>query len=293
MALVPEVRQLAAIDVLEFAVKLSSQLSLEELLDMSSLIERHLSADPDLAGVVVTHGTGTMEESSFFADLVIDDDRPIVFTGAMRGGPGHLSDGPVNLLDAVKIAVDKTSRERGVLVAMNGEVHTARRAVKRHTLSSGAFDSGEFGPLAVVYPDKIAFGGRVRRSPTIKPTTLVTNVDLIKFVVGMDDRYVQTSIAAGASAIVLEGSGLGNLNDLMAEGVETAIESGVHVVLCSRASYGRTFASYGTAAGSASLAQRGCLFSSLPGPKARIFMILALGVTRSSQRLQELLDACD
>jgi L-asparaginase len=200
------------------------------------------------------------------------------------------------VLDAIRIAASDAARKKGVLVVMNNTIHAARHAVKAHTIARNAFRSGGIGPIGYAYPDRIEFAATPLLRQHIAPDEPVFSVDLIKFVVGMDDRHVRASIAAGAEAIVIEGSGLGNLNTQVLPGVLDALERGIFVTLCSRTGEGRVWPYYATAAGGASLAERGCLLSSLPGPKTRILLMLALGLTREPEALQLLLDpsgACD
>jgi L-asparaginase len=278
----------AQIESEDFSDVLSSQLSLEQVHGLARHLATLLDDRPDLAGLVVTHGTGTMEESAFLADLVIDDPRPVVFTGAMRAGAD--SDRELNLLDAVRVAGSGAARGKGVLIVMNSTIHAARTAYKSHTTAVETFVASEGGPLGHVYPDRVHFTSAPLLRQHLPAASPVLDVDVIKFVVGMDDRYVRCSIDAGADAIVIEGSGLGNVNHRLAAAIVDALGQGVVVVLCSRAPKGRTHAYYGAGAGGGALARRGCLLSALSGPKTRILLMLALAITRDPAELQALLD---
>lgn len=283
-----EIEHRADIEVEDFSDVLSSQLSLSQVYDLGRRIATVLAGRPDLAGVVVTHGTGTMEESAFLADLLVDDPRPVVFTGAMRAG-SH-ADGHLNLVDAIRVASSPAARDKGVLVVLNSTIHAARAAYKSHTSAVETFVSREGGPLGQVYPDRVHFAAAPLIRQHLCPSSPVFDVDLLKFVVGMDDRYVRASIAAGAAAIVIEGSGLGNVNQPVADGISDALEQGIAVAICSRAPLGRTYAYYGAKAGGGALLDRGCLLSALSGPKTRMLLIMALGVTTDGAELQALLD---
>lgn len=287
---VPGLDACATVEAENYSRVLSSQLTAQQLYGLGRRIRAALAEDPGLAGVVVTHGTGAMEESAFMADLLVDDPRPVVFTGAMRGASDPFSDGPFNLYNAVRIAASPAARGMGVLVALNGVIHPAREVYKSHTTGADTFRSGEFGPLGYAYPDRIHFARAPLLRRHVYTETPVFDVDLIKFAVGMDDRFIRASVAAGAKGIVIEGSGLANVNDAVASGIEHAIGHGVAVVVCSRSPDGRSYPAYGTNAGAAALVRRGCLLASLPGPKARILLMLALGVTRDPAALQALLD---
>jgi L-asparaginase len=173
---------------------------------------------------------------------------------------------------------------------MNGVVHAARHVYKAHTTAFDAFRSADVGPLGRVYPDRVELVAAPLAHQNLPAQAPVADVDLVKFVVGMDDRHIRASVSAGAAAIVLEGSGLGNLNSRVIPSVADALERGVVVVLASRAVEGRVWPYYATAAGSGSLIELGCLVSSLSGPKTRILLMLALALTRDRSQLQAFLD---
>jgi L-asparaginase len=292
-ALLAGVRSLeehAELEVEDFSDLLSSELTVEQVHALALRLARALQEDVELAGLVVTHGTGTLEESAFMADLLVDDPRPIVFTGAMRAGED--GDGPANLVDAVRVAASKSAAGKGVLVTMNGAIHAARYAYKGHTTALDAFRSTGNGPLGRVYPDRIDLTAaplqRLHFANQAQPP--VADVDLIKFVVGMTDRHIRASVEAGVAGVVIEGSGLGNVNSRVVPAIIEAIERGIVVVLASRTGDGRVWPYYATAGGSGTLVKHGCLVSSLSGPKTRILLTIALTNTRDPQQLQAFLD---
>lgn len=286
---VPGLAKLADLEVENYSKVLSSQLTVEQLYGLGQRIRTLFAEREDIDGIVVTHGTGSIEESSWMVDLLVDDRRPVVYAGAMRSASDPFSDGPFNLFNAVQVASSKEAQGRGTLVVMNGVIHAARYVMKMHTMGADTFRSGEFGPLGYVYPDRVFFARENPHRVSVYTDSPEFNVDLIKFVVGMDDRFVRASVAAGAKAIVLEGSGLGNVNDAVMEGVVYALENGVTVVVCSRSPEGRVFPAYGTTTGAGALLNNGCLLASLPGPKVRIMMML-FGSTTDKAEMQRLLD---
>lgn len=290
---IPSLEQVAQIEVENYSKVLSSQLTAEQLYGLGMRIREILAASKDVDGVIVTHGTGAMEESAWMTDLLVDDERPVVFTGAMRSASDPFTDGPFNLYNAARVAASPLSRGRGTMVVMNGVIHPARDVVKSHTTGADTFKSGEFGPLGYVYPDRIHFARhQVLRKPIFTEDPQF-NVDVIKFVVGMDDRFLRASVNAGAKAIVIEGSGLANLNDQVMKGVDYALEQGVQVVVCSRSPNGRVYPAYGTKTGAQALLERGCLLASMPGQKARILMMLLLGTMSDRVEMQKILDPED
>ncbi|MEN1967917.1 asparaginase [Lentibacillus sp. N15] len=287
---VPGIEEYAIIEVENFSKVLSSQLSMEQVYNLSARIHDILQDDPGLTGIVVTHGTGTMEESAFLADLMVNDHRPVVFTGAMRSMSDPFTDGPFNILNAVRIGVSESAFDMGVMVALNSIIHPASEVYKSHTTNIDTFNSGEFGPLGYVYPDRVHFARRLLKKTKIYTQKPNFNVDLIKYVVGMDDRYIKASISYGAKGIVIEGSGLGNVNNSLVDGIEVAIQEGVTVVISSRCTDGRVIPSYGTKAGAGSLLKKGCILTSMSGPKARMTLMLALNELLSHKEMQNLFE---
>jgi L-asparaginase len=231
----------------------------------------------DLAGVVVAHGTDTMEESVFLIDRLLDSDVPVVLTGAQRGADEADTDGPRNLRDAIRAASTAEARGRGALIAFAGELHAAREARKVHTSALRAFASPGHGPIGVVDGERVVFQRRAERGPPLPVPTELAPVDLIRLYAGSDARFVRAAVDAGASAVVLEGTGRGNANDQVVEGVRDAVARGVTVAVCSRCAAGRVEPVYGRGGGR-DLVEAGALFAGdLAGPKARVLLQIALG----------------
>jgi L-asparaginase len=236
------------------------------------------SVRADNAGIVVTHGTDTMEETVYLVDRVLASDAPVVFVGAQRGADQPDSDGPRNLADAVRVAVSGEARGRGAMIAFAGEIHAAREARKVHTSALRAFASPGYGPIGHVDGDVVGFRRRPERRPPLPLPERLAPVDSIRLYAGSDARFIRASVESGAEAIVLEGTGRGNANDQVVAGVKDAVSAGVHVVVCSRCIAGRVEPVYGRGGGR-DLAEAGALFAGdLAGPKARILLQLALGV---------------
>lgn len=231
----------------------------------------------DVAGVVVTHGTDTMEESVYLIDRLLRSDLPVVLTGAQRGVDDRDTDGPRNLRDAIRVAASDQACRRGAMIAFDGEIHAAREVRKVHTSALRAFDSPGYGPVGHVDLGTVVFQRLPeRRSPLPVPERLAS-VDLIRLHAGSDARFVRASVESGARAIVLEGTGRGNANDQVVEGVREAVSAGVPIVVCSRCVAGRVEPVYGRGGGR-DLADAGALFAGdLAGPKARVLLQLALG----------------
>jgi L-asparaginase len=230
------------------------------------------------APTVVTHGTDTMEESVYLADLVLPADAaPVVFTGAQRGAEERDADGPRNLRDAILVATAPEAAGRGALLAFAGEVHAAREARKVHTSAVRAFSSPGYGPLGHVDAGAVRFRARPERRLALALPERLAAVDLIRLHAGSDARFLRASVESGAQAVVLEGTGRGNANDQVVEGVREAVAAGVVVAVCSRCLAGRVEPVYGRGGGR-DLAEAGALFAGdLAGPKARVLLQVALG----------------
>ena len=150
LAAVPQLQDLAAISVEQIANVDSADLLFAHWSALVGRIRAALTADPELAGVVITHGTNTLEETAWLLQLLIDDPRPVVLVGAMRPATALSADGPLNLFQAVQVAVSAKARGHGVLVVLDGQIHSAERVTKLATQGVGAFASPGSGPLGWV-----------------------------------------------------------------------------------------------------------------------------------------------
>ncbi|WP_207841362.1 asparaginase [Williamsia soli] len=226
-------------------------------------------ADPNVCGVVVTHGTDTMEETAMLLDLMHDDPRPLIMTGAQRPADSPDADGPANLSAAVAAAADAHLRDRGVLIAMSDSLTPARGATK--------LDSGAPAPFSVVRVDL--------PRPVIPPTLIAgTRVDLLSLYPGVDPALLDWSADQGAAGIVLAATGSGNTHTDVVDAVARVIDRGVVVVVCSRVPKGPVIAHYGGGGGAVDLVNRGAIISPwLRASQARIALqaVLAGGGNRS------------
>jgi len=248
-------------------------------------ISRRLHEDFD--GVVVTHGTDTMEESAFMADLVVNSDKPVVFTGAQHPADEPNPDGPRNITDSIRLAASDGARGLGAVICFEQEFHAARDASKSHTSRVDTFVSQEHGKLGEVDGDRVV----VHRRPTLrrayKAEDIVTEVELIKIALGMNDRYMRFAADNGARAIVLEGLGRGNATPSIAAAATALAKNGLPVVMTSRCQRGRVKPIYGNGGGK-TLAEGGVIFAGdLSGQKARILVSVLLGAGFEGRRLRE------
>ncbi|GAB4098588.1 asparaginase [Sinomonas halotolerans] len=273
------------IDVLKAG---SYALRFEDMLLVCARIRQAL-ADPAVLGVVVTHGTDTMEETAFLADLVHDDRRPVVFTGAQRSADAADPDGPDNLGRAIALAGDPAAAGRGVLLCFAGDVLPARGVRKTETERQQAFGNPDFGVVGAVAADGVVALSDDRPSraePLPLPEPLQDagcRVDLVASYPGADAALLHASLKAGAAGIVLQGTGIGNANPALCAAVAEATELGAVVVTSTRVHAGPVVPVYG-AGGGADLLTAGAIPSGLLRPSQSLILLsllLRLGRTRS------------
>ncbi len=277
VASVPQLSAIADIEVTAFSQLASWNMTPTLLAELARTVRSRL-AEPHVAGVVVTHGTDTMEESAFALDLVLDSDKPVVFTGAMRNASQPFPDGPRNLLAATQVAVHPAARGLGVVVVMHDEVHAASSVTKMHTTALNAFASPHGGPLGIIDDAGLWLRQVPLRLPQIRLVDPAPNVYLLKFAAGMDDLLLHAVLNAGARGVVLEASGAGNVYQEWEASIAALVERGVPVVIVSRTGGGRVVPAYGGPGGGKTIEKLGVIFGGdLLGLQARLVLMFALG----------------
>ncbi len=283
----PQIRNIADIDILEFTNLPSPHLKPEQILDLVKIIR---TKHEDYDGFVITHGTDTLEESSYLVNLLIDTIRPIVFTAAMRSGSELGLDGPRNIVGALRVACDSRSVGRGVLVVMNDEIHFARDVVKTDTGKTDAFATPNFGMLGIIDIDKVIYYRYPLVKESINTEELETKIDLIKSVMGMDGRYIETSIETGTKAIVIEAFGRGNIPPTMLPAIRRALDKNILIVIVSRTYTGRVLPEYGYEGGGKYLSDMGVILGGdIRGPKMRMKLMALFGKLKDPNLVREYL----
>jgi L-asparaginase len=235
-------------------------------------------ARPDVDGVVVTHGTDSLEESAYLAARSLASDKPIVFTGAMRTSSDLGWDGPANLGASVRVAASAASRGFGVLVVMGDRIYAGLDVTKAHTHMLDAFESPGLGPLGVVDDGQVVFR-RALPSPgdVVEPRKLGGPVDIVYAYAGSDSRLLDAARGEGAG-VVVAAMGRGNVPPAMVPGIERWLHDRKPVVIASRALRGRVGHTYGYPGGGRRLHDLGVIFAGSRRPQqARIDLMLALG----------------
>lgn len=286
MALVTGIEDYARVESFQFSSFPSPHMTPEIMMDLAKLIRQLVREDFD--GVVVTHGTDTLEETAYLIDLTVKTDKPIVFTGSMRSSSELGYDGPSNLAASICTAASDRSRGRGVLVCLNGELNTAADVTKANAMALNAFRTPNYGPVGIVDNNQVLFSRQTIRPESHEVETLETRVSLIKTCTGMDSSFLDFCLERGDVGIVIEAMGRGNIPPQMVPGVRNAISKGVPVVIVSRCFEGRVFDSYGYPGGGRNLRELGVILGdNLNGQKARIKLMVALSATKSLETLRE------
>lgn len=260
--------------------------------DMFEIARRiHVAFDSDdVVGIVVTHGTDTMEESAFLADLVHSDDRPVVFTGAQRAADVFDTDGPRNLSDAVAVAAHEGARGLGALIVFDGLIFPAAGTRKTNTLASAAFSSSVSGPLGYVQDGSIVLTSSPRRLTPLDLDSLEfteVTVDIVPYYPGAATTAMRAVVADGAIGIILEGTGAGNANREFCREVAHLTATGVVVMLTTRVGAGAVAPLYG-AGGGADLVEAGAIpVATLRAPQARMLLIASLARKASPAVVQQ------
>lgn len=236
-------------------------------------------ADPTTCGVVVTHGTDTLEETAMVVDLFHQDPRPVVFTGAQRSADDPDGDGPGNLQDAIAVAASASPRGLGVLVCFGGVIHAARGTRKVHNSALQAFFDVDNGPIGLIVDGCVRVHEKITR-PDAHLTWPVaisgTRVDTVALYPGADRAAIDANIAAGAQGIILQATGYGNANSDITAAVGEHTAAGIPVVLSTRVSAGPVRAVYGGGGGGVDLVEAGAIPSGNLRPSQARILLAAL-----------------
>lgn len=290
LQMIPDASQIAEIETYDFGKYPGPHVAPELMLQLSKKIRKFLS-DNRYDGVIVTHGTDTLEETAYLLDLTIKTEIPIVVIGSMKNSSEPDWDGPKNLLDAIHICLSENSKNFGVLVCLNGEINAASEVTKIYSDSVDTFQSLDFGSLGFVQNGRVIYNRLPRKLEILESDNINTNVDLITVYAGMDEKFFKFSADSGVDGIVVEALGIGNVPPKAFTGIKYAVEKGIPVVLVSRCPAGETDYVYSYEGAGVHLHNLGVLFSDfLNGQKARIKLMLALGKTKDMSALRKLFE---
>lgn len=265
----------------------SPQITEHEMLGIKNRIEVAVKEGYD--GVVVTHGTDTLEETAYYLELTLDINIPVIVTGAMRSSNEIGADGLANLRSSLVVAIDDESRDKGVLVVMNDEVHTATYVTKTHTTNVATFQTPTFGPIGLVSKNNVIYFQKLIKEEHYVVNTTEKKVYLLKAYAGMDEELINAVVELGADGLVIEALGAGNLPPRTVPAIRNCIGKNIPVVFVSRAFNGVTQDVYDYEGGGKRFQQDGVIFTTgLSGQKARVKLMILLEAEISFEKLGEL-----
>jgi L-asparaginase len=247
-------------------------------------------ADPAVDGVVITHGTDTMEETAYFLDLVTKSDKPVVLVGSMRPATATSADGPANLFNAVSVAASPGARGRSTLVVVNDEIHYARNVIKTNTTNVETFESPLRGGAGLVISGKITWFEPIDKKwgPetefNVKDRQALPRVDIVIAYSNMDATQINAAIKAGAQGIVVAGVGDGNMTKAALDALTDAAKKGIVVVRSTRLPFGMVMRNAEVDDDKLGLVASG----ELNAPKSRVLTQLALTTTKYPKRVQKM-----
>lgn len=281
------------LEVIDYIRVASPQIAPHHWVGLHDRIQALVARD-DIAGVVVTHGTSTLEETAWFLDLTLDTGKPVVLTGAQRNVSEAGFDGPRNLLAALRVCRSEDARGLGVLVVLNDHINAAREVTKTHTLDVETFQSGDWGYLGSLVKDRVVFHRRpARRLHLPLPAGKLPAVEVVSMYPGADGALVRAAADMGAGGIVIQAVASGHVNEAMQDAIVEVLQRNIPVVVSTRIPKGGTRLGYGFAGSSQQLVQAGAVLSSDLSPwKARILLMLAIMAGRAaSQDLRPLFES--
>jgi L-asparaginase len=244
LAAVPQTKKLAVLRGEQISNIGSQDMNDEVWLKLARRVNE-LTKSPDVSGVVITHGTDTIEETAFFLNLVVKSDKPVVLTAAMRPSTALSADGPLNFYNAVAVAANKQSAGRGVLVVINDWIHGASSLTKTSTTAVQTFLSPLSGLIGTVAYGTVDFyRGPIGRHTvdtdfSIDGVTALPRVDIVMAHENMDGALIDAAVAAGAKGVVIAGVGNGNLTATAVETLAKHARNGIACVRASRVAIGR------------------------------------------------------
>jgi len=266
----------------------SPHITAHEMYEIREIILKHLE---HIDGVVITHGTDTLEETAYFLDLTLKPIIPIVLTGAMRSSNEIGSDGLYNFISAIRVALSEEAKDKGVLVVLNDEIHTAVNVTKTSTSNLNTFQSPQYGPIGIVTKRSILF----HHAPTIHEHYELNSISkravILKAFAGMDSTLLDAILNSNFDGVIIEALGQGNLPPKTIPGIKNLIAANIPVVLVSRCFNGIAEHVYSYEGGGAHLKELGVIFAhGLNGQKARLKLLVLLENNFSKEEIEKLFD---
>ncbi len=286
---IPSLKKIARIQGEQISNIGSQDMTEEVWFKLAKRVQKLLN-DSRIKGVVITHGTDTLEESAYFLNLVLRSTKPVVLVGAMRNASSLSADGALNLYNALSVALDEKSANKGVLVVMDDNIFSAREAIKTHTTHTSTFKALNSGTIGSVYYGKVRYYMQPLRKHTtesefslLELKTPLPKVDIIYTHAGMTPDLFQASLNSHAKGIVIAGVGNGNVSAGFLKAMQEASEMGVVIVRSSRVGSGEIT--------SGEIDDKAFITSDNLNPqKARVLLQLALTKTNDKTKIQEMFE---
>lgn len=293
LAAVPGIAELAVIELDDVFNKPSDYFNTDDWLHLHQHIETALARD-DISAVIIAHGTDTLEETAYFLDLTSASDKPVILVGAQRNASESDSDGPRNIRNALRVAIEPAARGKGAMVVVNHQISAARDVSKGHTTNVDGFQAGEMGFLGYVDDQRVTFYRPATRRQHIALTddvlsgkTPLAQVDIVVMYAGAQAHLLNAAVANGARGIVVQGLGAGNVNQALFQAIKTALAKNIAIVIATRVPNGHVQALYGYEGGGKTLLTAGAVLAGDLSPqKARILLMLALQGSNTTEALQ-------
>ncbi|MDQ0219014.1 asparaginase [Peribacillus cavernae] len=264
------------IEIVDFSQVPSMFIDFESMLKLRNTIKKELE-DPTVSGVVVTHGTDSLEETAYFLDLSINDQRPIVVTGSQRSPQEVGTDVYSNLRNSIYAAADELLENVGAIVVFNERIYSAKYVKKVHASNLQGFESFGYGYLGIIDNDVVSIYQKPLHREFYDIQKAIPRVDIIKCHTGADGLYLDASIKAGAKGIVLEGVGRGQVTPHMMPSIKAAIDNDIALVMTTSAEEGKVYPAYDYVGSAFDLKQRGVILGSdYDSKKARIKLAVLL-----------------
>ncbi|WP_212391100.1 asparaginase [Sporosarcina beigongshangi] len=273
---IDNIQQFANITEIEAFNLPSPHITPVHMLELKLIIDREI-ADSSFDGIVITHGTDTLEETAYFLELSTNYGVPIVLTGAMRSSNEIGADGVYNLMAAVRVAAADNAKAKGVLVVLNDEIHTATNVTKTHSSSVSTFQSPQYGPIGIVTKSAIHFHHAPLARVHLPVKDIQKKVAMFKIYAGMEPDMLQSVASLGYDGVVLEGLGQGNVPPALLLGIQQLLGENIPVIVVSRCFNGIAQDIYAYEGGGKMLKDMGVRFEhGLSGQKARLKLLLEL-----------------
>lgn len=287
ISLIPSIKDLAEIEIYDFGKYPGPHMTLDLMMDLKNVVKKYLERD-DIAGVVITHGTDTLEETAYLLDLTLNSPKPVVLTGSMKNASEPDWDGEKNLIDSINVVLSPNCKDLSVLVCMNGEINAASEVSKIYSDEIESFKSLDFGSLGFVSKNRVIINRLPRKREFIPSERIEKDIDLILVHADMGDKFFRFSADSGAKGLVVEALGVGNVPPKAYDGIKYVREKNIPVVLTSRCPAGETMDIYGYYGAGKWLKKIGVIFADyLNGQKAKIKLGLLLGMGLKEEELRK------